>query len=85
MVQDQSGANLHAARGVVIREFLLKRGHGQADYLLFVDGQAVGAIEAKKEGTTLTGVEVQSEKYSEGLPPQLSTAIRLCRQRTIRR
>lgn len=28
-------------------------------------------IEAKKEGSTLTGVEVQSAKYSEGLPAGL--------------
>ncbi len=28
-------------------------------------------IEAKKEGTTLTGVEVQSDRYSKGLPDNL--------------
>src|SRR3712207_31838 len=55
-VQDASGANLYAGRGVALREFPLKAGHGFADYLLFVDAQAVGAIEAKPEGMTLTGV-----------------------------
>ena len=34
--------------------------HGRADYLLFVDRQAVGTIEAKPEGTTLTEVEIHA-------------------------
>ena len=33
---------------------------------------AVGVVEAKPEGHTLTGVELQSEKYSTGLPEFLS-------------
>ena len=41
-VQDRDDANLSAGRGVAIREFRLKPGHGFADYLLFVDGRAVG-------------------------------------------
>lgn len=64
-------ANIHAARGVAIREFPLARGHGFADYLLYVDGKAAGVIEAKKKGVTLTGVETQSGKYVEGLPDGL--------------
>ena len=43
-------------------------GHGRADYLLFVDQKAVGAIEAKPSSTPLAGVEPQSAKYSTGLP-----------------
>lgn len=45
----------------------MKSGDGEADYLLFLDGVAAGVVEAKKEGDTLTGVEIQTEKYSEGL------------------
>ena len=71
VIQSRSETNLQAARGVAIREFPLKSGHGEADYLLFVDGKAAGAIEAKPEGTTLTGVERQTEKYSKGLPEGL--------------
>ncbi len=71
VIQNRSETNLQAARGVAIREFPLKSGHGEADYLLFVDGKASGAIEAKPAGTTLTGVERQTEKYSKGLPDQL--------------
>ena len=70
-VQSLSEINIHAARGVAVREFPLGRGHGFADYLLYVNGKAVGAIEAKKKGETLTGVEVQTEKYSVGLPPSI--------------
>ena len=43
-------------------------GHGDADSVLFVDRKAVGVIEAKNEGTPLTGVEWQSAKYKTGLP-----------------
>jgi type I restriction enzyme R subunit len=70
-VQDVAGANLHAAPGVAIREFPLTTGHGFADYLLYVDGRACGVIEAKKQGATLTGVEVQSARYAQGLPATL--------------
>ncbi len=41
---------------------------GAADYLLFVDREAVGSVEAKKLGHTLIGVEEQSAKYGAGLP-----------------
>ena len=67
LVQDAGAAHIHAGRGVAIREFPLP-GHGFADYLLYVDGKAAGVIEAKKTGTTLTGVETQSDKYTKGLP-----------------
>jgi type I restriction enzyme R subunit len=46
----------------------LEKPHGRVDYLLFVDGQPAGVIEAKAEGTTLVEVEHQSGKYVEGLP-----------------
>jgi type I restriction enzyme, R subunit len=36
--------NLGAARGVAVREFPLMTGF--ADYLLFIDRKAIGAIEA---------------------------------------
>lgn len=64
-------ANIHASTGVAIREFHLNPGHGFADYLLYVNGKAAGVIEAKKEGATLSGVEVQSARYAQGLPPSL--------------
>jgi len=70
VVQSRDEANLHAARGVAVREFKLLPGHGFADYLLFVDAKAVGVIEAKKPGETLSGVETQTEQYSVGLPPK---------------
>ena len=60
--------NLSAARGVAVREVTLERGHGEADYLLFVDGKAIGTVEAKPEGHTLRGVEEQSKRYVLGLP-----------------
>jgi len=70
-VQDVAQADLQAARGVALREFPLASGHGFADYLLYVDGKACGVVEAKRNGTTLTGVESQSARYSQGLPTNL--------------
>src|SRR5664279_1766565 len=68
IIQNRTDANIDAGRGVAIREFALGRGFGEADYLLFVDGQAAGVVEAKKEGSTLAGGEIQTQKYSEGIP-----------------
>jgi len=71
VICDADKANIFTAQGVAIREFPLAQGHGFADYMLYVDGKAIGVVEAKKEGVTLTGVETQSSKYVEGLPEGL--------------
>ena len=63
VVQDRAQMNLYAGSGVAVREFIMAPGHGRADYLLFVDGVAVGAVEAKPAGTPLAGVEAQSAKF----------------------
>ena len=68
VVQPYKSIDLDAARGIAVREFPLVSGHGIVDYLLYVDGVACGVLEAKKEGNSLTGVETQSAKYSQGLP-----------------
>jgi type I restriction enzyme, R subunit len=59
-VCDASVANIHAARGVAIREFPLP-GYGFADYLLYVDGKAAGVIEAKTVGVILTKIEFRHQ------------------------
>jgi type I restriction enzyme, R subunit len=59
-VQGLRQLNLGAGPGVAVREFPLQS--GEADYLLFVERKAVGVVEAKPEGTTLSGVAEQSEK-----------------------
>src|SRR5216117_3665962 len=66
IIQNRSTINLSASRGIAIREALLKD-RDEVDYLLFVDGKAIGTVEAKPEGFTLTGVEEQSGKYGKGL------------------
>ncbi len=70
-VHDLQEANIYSTTGVADREFPLNPGHGEADYLLYVNGKACGVIEAIKEGATLKGVEVQSARYSHGLPVSL--------------
>ena len=68
-VQDYRDMNIMAQTGIAIREFPL--GQDAADYMLYVDGKAIGVVEAKPEGHTLTGVEIQSRKYRTGLPENL--------------
>ncbi|MBM4141379.1 MAG: restriction endonuclease subunit R, partial [Nitrospira sp.] len=68
-IQDLRELNLGASLGVAVREFPLKS--GPADYLLFVDRKAIGVIEAKPEGTTLSGVAEQSDTYIYGVPEDL--------------
>jgi type I restriction enzyme R subunit len=68
VVQSRNMMNLFAGQGVAVREVVMATGHGRADYLLYVDQSAVGVIEAKPEGKTLSGVEWQSAMYAEGLP-----------------
>jgi type I restriction enzyme, R subunit len=72
IVQDFDRMNLSTSQGVAVREFSLPS--GTADYLLFIDYEPIGIIEAKKAGQTLIGVEEQSAKYLANLPAILSTA-----------
>jgi len=65
-IQHYKSANIHASKGVAVEFFEMGK-VGQADYTLFINGQPVGIIEAKKEGTPLIGKEPQTAKYSEGL------------------
>ena len=65
-VQTKDTINLSASRGVAVCE--LSFATGEPDYSLFVDGKALGTVEAKPEGETLTSVEEQSAKYVAGVP-----------------
>jgi type I restriction enzyme, R subunit len=66
VVQTKDRINLSAAPGVAISE--LSFATGEPDYTLFVEGKAIGTVEAKPVGVTLTSVEEQSAKYVSGLP-----------------
>ena len=67
-VQSQEALNLDAGPGVAVREFTLEKPHGRVDYLLFLNGQPAGVIEAKPEGTTLTEVEHQIRQVRRRAP-----------------
>lgn len=71
VVQDKKDLNLFAGQGIAVREVVMKAGHGRVDYLLYVDKAVVGVVEAKPQGTPLSGVEWQSAMYAEGLPPEV--------------
>ncbi|MGW0059081.1 DEAD/DEAH box helicase family protein [Streptosporangium sandarakinum] len=72
IVQDLAQLNPLAGTGVAVREFVFT--HGRSDYALYVDGMLVGVIEAKREGTSLTGVEWQSAGYAAALPKEYAMA-----------
>ena len=65
-VQNYVAYSPGAARGVALREVSLKS--GRCDYLLIVDRQPVGVIEAKRSGALLVGVAEQSAHYAMQLP-----------------
>jgi len=65
-VQDYAAYNPAAAHGIALREVPLKS--GRCDYLLIVDRQPLGVIEAKRAGTLLVGVAEQSAHYAAQLP-----------------
>ncbi|WP_147692801.1 type I restriction endonuclease subunit R [Vogesella mureinivorans] len=64
VIQDMKQFNLGAAVGVAVRECTTDT--GPADYVLFVNRNAVGVIEAKKDSTgkNLTVTESQTERYA---------------------
>src|SRR5882762_8270940 len=72
LVQYRDEMNLTAGDAIAVREFTLEKGHGFVDYLLFVDGNAIGVVEAKPAGYSLSSVEFQTRKYVEGLPDALT-------------
>lgn len=64
VVQDNKAIDFAVGPGIAVREY--QTDVGPADYVLFVDKQAVGVIEAKPEswGHKITTVELQSEGYA---------------------
>ncbi|MFO0889892.1 MAG: DEAD/DEAH box helicase family protein [Isosphaeraceae bacterium] len=68
-VQNRNEMNLSAGAGIAVREFPMLT--GEADYLLYAAGKAIGVVEAKPKGHPLIGVETQSAKYAGALPPEI--------------
>jgi len=64
MVQDKKKIDFNAGLGIAVREYTTDV--GPADYVLFVEKQAVGVVEAKPEswGQKITTVEDQSQGYA---------------------
>jgi type I restriction enzyme R subunit len=73
VVQDYKAVDFTAGHGIALREVPLKT--GPCDYLLLVNRQAVGVIEAKKEGTTLSVVADQSARYATSVPDFLAAGL----------
>lgn len=67
-IQHFKAANVFGSKCVAVEFFPMGWGVGEADYVLFVNGEAVGIVEAKKEGETLVGKEPQTAKYAKGFP-----------------
>ncbi len=72
IVQDRQKLNLGVGLGVAIREFSVRT--GMVDYLLMVNREVVGVVEAKPSGHSLMGVKEQSAKYLTGVDNDLPVA-----------
>ena len=68
-VQSRAEMNLGAGLGVAVRE--LQTASGPVDYGLFVGRKLCGVIEAKPEGTTLSGFSEQASRYIADMPKHL--------------
>ncbi len=77
VVQDLKKVNLFAASGVAVREYPTST--GPVDYALFIDGNLVGVVEAKKDdlGENITSVEEQSERYASSTFKYIRTDCRI--------
>lgn len=64
VVQDMKQLNLGASLGVAVREFPTDT--GPADYVLFVEREAVGVVEAKRDeaAENITAIEEQTQRYA---------------------
>ncbi len=64
ILQNKAEMDLHAGIGVIVREY--PTSSGPMDYAIFIDGVAVGVIEAKPTswGEHISTVELQSEDYA---------------------
>ena len=73
-VQHRNAIDFTAGLGIAVREY--QTDVGPADYVLFVDRQALGVVEAKPDswGTKLTTVEEQSEGYANAKLKWISNA-----------
>ena len=73
-VQDSNAIDFTAGLGIAVREY--QTDIGPADYVLFVERQAAGVVEAKPDswGTKLTTVEEQSEGYANAKLKWVSNA-----------
>lgn len=66
VVQHYRAVDFSAGPGIALTDVPLKS--GPCDYLLALDRKAVGIVEAKREGTRLSGVAEQSAHYAVNLP-----------------
>jgi type I restriction enzyme, R subunit len=69
LVQSREQMNRSAGLGVAVREFPTTS--GPVDYALFAGGTLCGVVEAKPEGTTLSGFSDQAARYMGGVPEHL--------------
>jgi len=85
VVQSREALNLHAGRGVAVREFILDKPHGRVDYLLFVDRQPAGVIEAARNWTLeqlVEEIDLRTPGGHSGVTPSMVSGWELGRHMT---
>ena len=69
VIQSKAEMNLGIGLGIAVREF--QTDSGPVDYGLFAGRKLCGVIEAKSEGTTLSGFAEQAARYIADVPKHL--------------
>ena len=69
LIQSRERDEPRRGLGVAVREFATAS--GPVDYALFVGRKLCGVVEAKPEGTTLSGFSEQAARYMGGVPEHL--------------
>lgn len=73
-IYDEVRARMNSFASLCVTVCEFRFGGGFADYLRMIDGAAVGVNEAKKVGTSLTGVDLQRQNHIEGLHSTTATS-----------
>lgn len=78
VIQDMCDMNLVASKGVIVREYPTDT--GEVDYLIFINGEAVGIIEAKeinKGEKLVVETEKQTERYKNSKFKYLDNPVKI--------
>jgi type I site-specific restriction endonuclease len=84
LVQDREDMNVTASDAIAVREFKLEKSYGYVDYLLFVDGNAIGVAEANRSRSGSRSSRKPSKDVRDSLGRRTCRRSGLCPRRIAR-